>query len=50
MCEKENRKTKKTKKIKTKRPTFKWRGCLADLRDEYTSVELQHNLYSIHSL
>jgi len=41
------KKNKKTKKIKTKRPTFEWRGCLADLKDKYSSVELQRNIYSL---
>jgi len=44
MYEKKNKKTKtkKSKRAKTKTPAFEWRGCLADLRDKYTSVELQH--------
>ncbi len=25
-------------------PTFSWAGALADLRDEYTSVQLQHEI------
>ena len=27
-----------------KRPTFSWAGALEDLRDRYTSVELQHEI------
>jgi len=41
MCEKKNKKI-MVKKVKAKKPTFEWRGCLVVLRDEYTSVELQH--------
>lgn len=26
------------------RPTFRWAGSLKELRDEYTSVELQHKI------
>lgn len=26
------------------RPTFSWAGALRDLRDQYTSVELQHRI------
>jgi hypothetical protein len=26
------------------RPTFSWAGALKDLRDQYTSVELQHKI------
>jgi len=26
------------------RPDFKWAGALKDMRDEYTSVDLQHKL------
>jgi len=47
MCEKKNKETKKTKKSKGKRPTFEWRGCLIELRDKYSSVELQHCFYSL---
>jgi len=32
---------KKTKKTRGK-PEFKWAGALKDLKDQYTSVELQH--------
>ena len=41
MCEKKNKK-KNQKKPKSKTSTFEWCGCLAELRDKYTSVELQH--------
>ena len=27
-----------------RQPTFAWRGALRDLRDQYTSVELQHEV------
>jgi len=47
MCEKKNKKTKKTKRAKAKKPTFEWRGCLSDLKDKYSSVELQHKLHSL---
>ena len=26
------------------KPTFKWEGALADMKDQYTSVELQHKV------
>ena len=26
------------------KPAFRWAGALSDLRDEYTSVELQHKI------
>jgi Protein of unknown function (DUF2281) len=29
---------------KSRRPELKWRGALSDLRDKYTSVELQHRI------
>ena len=29
---------------KGRQPEFKWRGALRDLRDKYTSVELQHRM------
>jgi len=29
---------------KSRRPALKWRGALCDLRDKYTSVELQHRI------
>ncbi|MEN6379618.1 MAG: DUF2281 domain-containing protein [Methanofastidiosum sp.] len=28
--------------IKTKKLTFEWQGGLSELKDEFTSVELQH--------
>lgn len=28
------------------KPTFSWAGALKDLRDKYTSVELQHEISS----
>jgi hypothetical protein len=31
-------------KILKKTPTFSWAGALKDMRDEYTSVELQHKI------
>ncbi|HAA83621.1 DUF2281 domain-containing protein [Thermodesulfobacterium commune] len=34
--------TKRKKPIKP--PTFEWAGALEDLRDSYTSVELQHKI------
>ena len=27
------------------RPSFEWRGCLSDLKDKYTSVQLQHKIW-----
>jgi hypothetical protein len=27
-----------------RKPTFEWAGALKDLRDQYTSVELQHKI------
>ena len=27
------------------KPDFQWRGALRDLRDKYTSVELQHKIH-----
>ncbi|HII94607.1 MAG: hypothetical protein APG12_01146 [Candidatus Methanofastidiosum methylothiophilum] len=32
----------KNKKQKTKKLTFEWQGKLSDLKEEFTSVELQH--------
>lgn len=32
----------KNKKLKTKKLTFEWQGKLSDLKEEFTSVELQH--------
>ena len=29
------------------RPSFEWRGCLSDLKDKYTSVQLQHKIWDI---
>ncbi len=29
---------------KAEKPLLKWRGALSHLRDEYTSVELQHKI------
>lgn len=29
---------------RTSTPTFEWAGALGDLRDRYTSVDLQHQL------
>ncbi len=34
---------KRQKKSKSK-PTFDWAGALQDLRDQYTSVQLQHQM------
>jgi hypothetical protein len=34
---------KHTRKIK-KKPTYQWAGSLKNLRDQYTSVELQHKI------
>jgi len=34
---------KRTKKLK-KKPTFSWAGALKDMRDQFTSVELQHKI------
>jgi len=28
-------------------PSFEWRGCLSDLKDKYTSVQLQHKIWDI---
>jgi hypothetical protein len=36
--------TEKRTKILKKTPTFSWAGALKDLRDQYTSVELQHKI------
>lgn len=30
------------KKLSNARPAFKWAGALRDLRDEYSSTQLQH--------
>ena len=35
---------KRTPRAKGK-PKFHWRGALRDLRDKYTSVELQHKIH-----
>jgi hypothetical protein len=35
---------KKRMKKNRRKPTFKWGGALKDLRDQYTSVELQHKI------
>ena len=34
----------KHKKRLRRQPTFSWAGALKDLRDQYTSVELQHKI------
>jgi hypothetical protein len=34
----------KSKKKHRKKPKFEWAGALAHLRDQYTSVELQHEI------
>lgn len=34
---------KRTRKIK-KKPTYQWAGSLKSLRDQYTSVDLQHKI------
>jgi len=34
----------KAKPIPRRKPTFDWAGCAKDLRDKYTSVELQHKI------
>lgn len=34
----------KAKPERRRKPTFAWRGALKDLRDQYTSVELQHEI------
>jgi len=47
MCEKKTKK-KQTKKTKKQKPTFEWRGCLIELRDKYSSVELQHRAVKTH--
>ncbi|UJS17885.1 MAG: DUF2281 domain-containing protein [Candidatus Jettenia sp.] len=39
---------KKKKKQKGK-PTFEWAGALRDLRNQYTSVELQHKISELRS-
>ena len=36
--------TEKKVKVLKKTPTFSWAGALKDLRDQYTSVELQHKV------
>jgi len=35
---------KKRLKRHRKKPTFRWAGALKDLRDQYSSVELQHKI------
>ena len=36
--------------VRSKRvPTFEWQGALRDLRDKYTSVELQHEISDIRA-
>jgi Protein of unknown function (DUF2281). len=47
MCEKKSKK-KRTSEPKKRKPIFEWRGCLTELRDKYSSVELQHKI--VHSL
>jgi len=32
-----------------KKPSFDWAGALKDMRDEYTSVDLQHEIARIRS-
>jgi len=34
----------KAKPKPRRKPTFAWAGALADLKDQYTSVELQHQI------
>ena len=34
-------------KRERKKPGFSWAGALKDLRDQYTSVELQHNILEL---
>ena len=29
---------------KSREPTFEWAGCLKELKNKYTSVELQHEI------
>jgi len=36
-------KEKRAKRLK-KKPTFNWAGTLKELKDQYTSVELQHKV------
>jgi len=36
-------KEKRAKRLK-KKPTFSWAGALKELKDQYTSVELQHKV------
>jgi len=40
---------KRLKRARTK-PKFNWAGSLKDLRDQYTSVELQHKISGFFSL
>jgi len=47
MCERKTKK-KKTNKTKKRKPTFEWRGCLIELRDKYSSIDLQHRALSTH--
>lgn len=35
---------KKVKRKSTRKPKLDWRGALRDLRDQYSSVELQHKI------
>lgn len=35
---------KKQGKKRYRKPNFKWAGALRELRDQYTSVELQHKI------
>ena len=41
----EEEKKRKEKKI----PTFDWEGALSDLKEQYTSVELQHKIHKWHN-
>lgn len=34
----------KERKRRRKKPNFRWAGALQDLRNQYTSVELQHKI------
>ena len=34
---------------KVKRPSFKWAGAIKDLKDRYTSVELQHRISELRA-
>ena len=40
---------KKSHRRRRKKPAFSWAGALKDLREQYTSVELQHMISKLRS-